>query len=323
MRPRCRLGLIVALFTAGSVPAHAQQNYPTKPIHIVVPYAAGGSVDPIARLVGDRLAKLVGQPVVIENRPGAGGNIGIETVVRGTHDGYTLLATPSAVTINPSLYAKVPYDLDQDLVPIGLVNRNAMVVLVNPSWGVKTLGDLVARARESQGRLNYGITGNGTLDHLVCENLRASAKLDMVKINYQGVPRTMTALMAGEVQVMVASMTAALPQIQSGKLQALAVTSSERAAHLPDVPTMRELGYPDFVMYGWSMLFAPAGTPRPIVEKLHDDIAKVVAQPDVAKIIADLGSEPQALSLDELKAYVHREAAFFAGIVKASGARVD
>ena len=242
----CRFGLIAALLVVVCcLPARAQ-SYPTKPIHIVVPYAAGGSVDPMARLVGDRLAKLVGQPVVIENRPGAGGNIGIEAVVRGAHDGYTLLATPSAVTINPSLYAKVPYDLDTDLVPIGLVNRSAMVVLVNPSWGAKSFGDLVARARESQGRLNYGITGNGTLDHLVCENMRASARLDMVKINYQGVPKAMTALMAGEVQVMVASMTAALPQIQSGKLQALAVTSAERSPYLKDVPTMRELGYPDF-----------------------------------------------------------------------------
>jgi tripartite-type tricarboxylate transporter receptor subunit TctC len=318
-----RLGIAVAVLLASSLPSRAQQDFPTKPIHIVVPYAAGGAVDPIARLVGDRLAKLVGQPVVIENRPGAGGNIGIEAVVRGAHDGYTLLATPSAVTINPSLYAKVPYDLDRDLVPLSLVNRNAMVVLVNPAWGAKSFGDLVTRAREAQGRLNYGITGNGTLDHLVCENLRASAKLDMVKINYQGVPKAMTALMAGEVQVMVASMTAALPQVQSGKLQALAVTSAERAAPLPDVPTMRELGYPDFVMYGWSMLFAPAGTPRAIVQKLHDEIAKVVAQPDVAKIIADLGSEPQALSLDELKAFVRHDAVYFGGIVKASGARAD
>jgi len=322
MGPLRRFGLVAALLVVGTSPSGAQ-DFPTKPIHIVVPYAAGGSVDPIARLVGDRLAKVIGQPVIIENRPGAGGNIGIEAVVRGTHDGYTLLATPSAVTINPSLYSKVPYDLDKDLVPLSLVNRNAMVILVNPSWGAKSLGDLVTRAREAQGRLNYGITGNGTLDHLVCENLRASAKLDMVKINYQGVPKAMTALMAGEVQVMVASMTAALPQVQSGKLQALAVTSAERAPHLPDVPTMRELGYPDFVMYGWSMLFAPAGTPRAVVQKLHDDIAKVVAQPDVTKIIAALGSEPQALSLDELKAYVRREATYFGAIVKASGARVD
>jgi tripartite-type tricarboxylate transporter receptor subunit TctC len=315
-------GLIASALLALSFPSRAE-DYPTKPIRIVVPYAAGGSVDPIARLVGDRLAKVVGQPVVIENRPGAGGNIGIESVVRGAHDGYTLLATPSAVTINPSLYAKVPYELDGDLVPLALVNRNAMVVLANPAWGAKTLGDLVARAREPNARLNYGISGNGTLDHLVCENLRASADLDMVKINYQGVPKAVAALIAGEVQVMAASATAALPYVRSGQLQALAVTSAERSPHLPDVPTMVELGYKDFVMYGWSMLFAPAGVPRDIVARLHDDIARVVAEPEVTKIIHDLGSEPQAMSLDELKAYVHREAAYFSAIVKSSGARVE
>jgi tripartite-type tricarboxylate transporter receptor subunit TctC len=319
----CRLAAIALLLLAACVPSRAQQDYPNKPIHIVVPYAAGGSVDPIARLVGDRLARLEGQPVVIENRPGAGGNIGIETVVRGAHDGYTLLATPSAVTINPSLYAKVPYDLDGDLVPLALVNRNAMVVLVNPSWGARSIADLVARAREPGARLNYAITGNGTLDHLVCENLRAAARLDMVKINYQGVPKAITALMAGEVQLMVASATAALPYVTSGKLHALAVTSAERSRHLPDIPTMTELGYKDFVMYGWSMLFAPAGTPREIIVRLHDDIAKVVGEPEVTRIIDQMGSEAQAMSLDELKAYVRREAAYFATIVKASGARVD
>jgi tripartite-type tricarboxylate transporter receptor subunit TctC len=317
-----RAGLIASLLIACCASAQAD-DYPTKPIRIVVPYAAGGSVDPMARLVADRLGKVIGQSVVIENRPGAGGNIGIESVVRGAHDGYTLLATPSAVSINPSLYSHVPYDLEHDLTPIALVNRNAMIVLVNPSWGAKSLDDLVARAKQKGANLNYAITGNGTLDHLVCENLRASAQLDMVKINYQGVPKAITALIAGEVQMMVASATAALPYVKSGQLQALAVTSAERSPYFEGVPTMRELGYPDFVMYGWSMLFAPSGVPPAIVAKLHDDIAKVVAQPDVTRIIADMGSEAQALSLDELKTYVRHEAAYFAGIVKSSGAKVD
>jgi tripartite-type tricarboxylate transporter receptor subunit TctC len=196
-----------------------------------------------------------------------------------------------------------------------------MIVLVNPAWGVNSLGELIARAHA--GSLNYAITGNGTLDHLVCENLRASAHLDMVKINYQGVLKAITALLAGEVQLMAASATAALPYTKSGQLRALAVTSTERSAYFPGVPTMRELGYPDFVMYGWSMLFAPTGVPAAIVGKLHDDIAKVVAAPEVTKIIADMGSEAQALSLAELKAYVSREARYFAAIVKASGARAD
>ena len=320
MRVMCRLGLLALMVLACGVPLQAQP-YPSKPIRIVVPYAAGGSVDPMARLVADRLSKAIGQSVVIENRPGAGGNIGIEAVVRGAQDGYTLLATPSAVAINPSLYGKVPYDLENDLAPIGLINRNAMIVMVNPASGVKSLGDLVARAKQAP--TNYAISGNGTLDHLVCEHLRASAGLDMVKINYLGVPKAITALIAGEVQLMVASATAALPYVKSGQLQAIAVTSAERSPHLPDVPTMSELGYKDFVMYGWTMLFAPAGVPRDIVGKLHDDVAKVVAQPDVTKIIADMGSEAQALSLDQLKTYVRQEAALFAGIVKSSGARVD
>src|SRR5712671_3902356 len=290
MRVMCRLGMLALMVLACGVPLQAQP-YPSKPIRIVVPYAAGGSVDPMARLVADRLSKAIGQSVVIENRPGAGGNIGIEAVVRGAQDGYTLLATPSAVAINPSLYGKVPYDLENDLAPLGLINRNAMIVMVNPASGVKSLGDLVARAKLAP--TNYAISGNGTLDHLVCEHLRASAGLDMVKINYLGVPKAITA------------------------------TSAERSPHLPDVPTMSELGYKDFVMYGWTMLFAPAGVPRDIVGKLHDDVARVVAQPDVTKIIADMGSEAQALSLDQLKTYVRQEAALFAGIVKSSGARVD
>jgi tripartite-type tricarboxylate transporter receptor subunit TctC len=196
-----------------------------------------------------------------------------------------------------------------------------MIVMVNPASGVKGLGDLVARAKQAP--MNYAISGNGTLDHLVCEHLRASAGLDMVKINYLGVPKAITALIAGEVQLMVASATAALPYVKSGQLQAIAVTSAERSPHLPDVPTMSELGYKDFVMYGWTMLFAPSGVPRDIVARLHDDVAKVVAQPEVTKIIADMGSEAQALSLDQLKTYVRQEAALFAGIVKSSGARVD
>jgi len=185
MRIVCRLGALALIAVACATPLRAQP-YPSKPIRIVVPYAAGGSVDPMARLVADRLSKTIGQSVVIENRPGAGGNIGIEAVVRGAQDGYTLLATPSAVAINPSLYGKVPYDLEKDLAPVGLINRNAMIVMVNPALGVKSLGELVARAKQTP--MNYAISGNGTLDHLVCEHLRASSGLDMVKVNYLGVP---------------------------------------------------------------------------------------------------------------------------------------
>jgi tripartite-type tricarboxylate transporter receptor subunit TctC len=299
------------------------QAYPNKPIRIVVPYAAGGSVDPIARLVADRLSRTIGQSVFVENRPGAGGNIGIEAVVRGPHDGYTLLATPSGIAVNPSVYSKVPYSLEKDLTPIALVNRNPMIVLVSPKSGINSLADLVARAKEKLGALNYAISANGTLDHLVCEHLRVSTGVDMVRINYGGVPKGITALMAGEVHVMVASVVSAASFVKSGQLKPIAVTAAQRLPSMPDTPTMTELGYKNFVMYGWAMLFAPSGVPADIVGKLHAETTKAVAQPDVVKIITDTGSEVQSLTLNELRAYLRQEEALFAGIAKASNTRID
>jgi tripartite-type tricarboxylate transporter receptor subunit TctC len=321
---RCSIVLAALILPALCTSANAQSpSYPTKPVRIVVPYAAGGSVDPIARLVADRLSRTMGQSVFVENRPGAGGNIGIEAVVRGPHDGYTLLATPSGIAVNPSVYGKVPYNLDKDLTPIALVNRNAMLVLVSPKSGINSLADLVARAKEKPGSLNYAISANGTLDHLVCEHLRVSTGVDMVRINYGGVPKGITALMAGEVQVMVASVVSATSYVRSGQLKAIAVTSAQRLSIAPDAPTMSELGYKNFVMYGWAMLFAPSGVPADIVARLHEETRKVVAQPDVTKIITDTGSEVQSLTLAELRAYLRQEEALFAGIAKASGTRID
>ena len=276
--------------------------YPNKPVRIVVPYAPGGSVDPIARLIADRLSRTMGQSVFVENRPGAGGNIGIEAVVRGAHDGYTLLATPSGIAVNPSVYSKVPYNLDKDLTPIALVNRNAMIVLVNPKSGINSLADLVARAKEKPGALNYAISANGTLDHLVSEHLRVSTGVDMVRINYGGVPKADHRAdggrgpgdggVGGLGRVLCAS---------PGQLKPIAVTSAQRLALAPEAPTMTELGYKNFVMYGWAMLFAPSGVPADIVARLHEETRKVVASPDVTKIITDTGSEVQSLTLDELQ----------------------
>jgi tripartite-type tricarboxylate transporter receptor subunit TctC len=307
-----------------TVSADAQPNYPNTNVRVVVPYAAGGAVDPMARLLADRLSKSLKQNFVVENRPGAGGNIGIESVTRQSkHDGYTLLVTPSAVAINPSLYAHVPYDIDKDLIPIGMINRTPMVMLTTPSLGVKTVADFVARVKQQPGKINYAISGNGTLDHLVCEHFRTSAKLDMVKVNYGGVPKGMTALLTGEVQMMVVAANAALPYVKSGKVIPLAVTSAERSPELPDVPTLTEAGLKDFVLYGWSMMFAPAGTPQAAVETLHDAVEKAVTAPDFQKFIATLGSDSQSMSLPQLKTYVHDQATMFSGLVKASGAHVD
>ena len=319
-----RPDLIALVLLVCCAPLRAQQAYPTKPIRIVVPYAAGGSVDPMARLVADRLSKTIGQSVVIENRPGAGGNIGIEAVVRGAHDGYTLLATPSAVAINPSLYAKVPYDLEKDLVPVALINRNAMIILVNPVVGREEPRRSRAHARKPGADELRASPAMARSIIWCARHLRASAGLDMVKINYHGVPKAITALIAGEVQLMVASATAALPYVKSGQLQAIAVTSAERSrasAGRADHARARLHGFRDVRVD--HAVRAGRRAARHRSSKLHDDIAKVVAQPDVTKIIADIGSEAQALSLDELKTYVRQEAALFAGIVKSSGARVD
>lgn len=323
MRPRHSFVVVALMACAANATANAQSAYPTKPVRIVVPYAAGGSVDPIARLIADRLSRSLGQSVFVENRPGAGGNIGIEAVVRGAQDGYTLLATPSGIAVNPSVYGKVPYDLQKDLTPLALANRNAMIVLASPKSGINSVADLVARAKEKPGALNYAISANGTLDHLVAEHLRVSTGVDMQRINYGGVPKGITALMAGEVQTMVASVVSAASYVKSGQLKAIAVTSAKRLPIAPDAPTMTELGYKNFVMYGWAMLFAPSGVPADIVAKLHAETVKAVAQPDVTKIITDTGSEVQSLTLDELRTYLRQEEALFAGIAKASGTRID
>jgi tripartite-type tricarboxylate transporter receptor subunit TctC len=306
-----------------AAPVAAQQPYPSRLVRIVVPYAAGGAVDPMARLAADRLSRLLGQTFIIENRPGAGGNIGIESVVRGPHDGYTLLATPAAVAINPSLYSKVPYDLEKDLTPVGLIFRTPMVVMATPSLSVKTVAELLARAKASPKTLNHATAGNGTLDHLICEHLKSIAGVEITRVTYQGVPKGITALLTGEVQMMVVAANAALPYIRSGQLIPLAVTGSERSAELPEVPTMKEAGFADFVFYGWGMLFAPSGTPPEIAQKLNAEMAKVVAEPEVKKIIADLGGETRTLPLDELKAYVKHDADLFATIVRQSGAKVE
>lgn len=303
--------------------AFAQQAFPDKPVRIIVPYAAGGATDPPARMVADRLSKQLGQAFIVENRPGAGGRIGTEAVIHSTANGYTLLAVPSGIVINALLYPKGAYDVEKDLTPIGLINRIPMVVVVSPKFGVRTLPELMKVARDKPGSVNYGITGIGTLDHLAYDHLRTVAKLDMTRIDYQGVPQALTGLLAGDIPTMVIALSAALPQIKAGKIIPLAITSATRAPLLPDVPTMAEAGVPDFVMYGWSMIFAPSGVPAPVVQKLHDEMAKALAQPELRKMLTDVGGEVIDMSPAELKDFVHQNNEFFGEVVRASNIRVQ
>jgi tripartite-type tricarboxylate transporter receptor subunit TctC len=315
------IALVPAFLAAPA--AMAQPTFPDKPVRVIVPFAAGGATDPPARLVADRLSKQLGQPFVVENRPGAGGRIGTEGVIHSAANGYTILAAPSGIVINALLYPKGAYDVEKELTPIGLINRIPMVVVASPKFGIRTLSELIKVARDKPGSVNYGITGIGTLDHLAYDHLRTVEKLDMMRIDYQGVPQALTGLLAGDIPTMVIALSAALPQIKAGKILPLAITSESRAPTLPDVPTMAEAGVPNFVMYGWSMMFVPSGVPAPIAQKLHDEMAKALAQPEVRKTLTDVGGEVIDLSLPELRDFVRQNNTFFGEVVRASNIRVQ
>jgi tripartite-type tricarboxylate transporter receptor subunit TctC len=323
MSARALIAMLAMISAGAAQPAGAQQRYPDKPIKIVVPYAAGGAVDPWARVLADKLNGSLKEAVIVENRAGAGGSIGINYVIRGPHDGYSLLAVPAGVAITPYLYAKTPYDLDRDLTPVGLINRTPMLIVTSPSLGVTTLPGLFKLAHEKPGALNYGVSGIGTLDHLAFERLRAVAKLNMARIDYQGVPAQMTAVLSKDIAAIAVAENAALPQIRAGKLVPLAILSEHRSPLLPNVPTMQESGVDNFVMYGWSMIFVPTGVPQAIAQKLHDAIARAVARPDVQKLITEAGSDSVDLSMAQLKAFVRNDAATFSSVISANHIRIE
>lgn len=315
--------MATAAAAAVSGPARAQDKYPSRMIKMIVPFAAGGATDPTARLMADRLQKNLGQTVVVENRPGAGGNIGSAAVAKSPPDGYTLLASPSAITINPSLYAKMPYDLDAELTPLILISRNPMYLLAPKEGGITSIADLVARAKAEPKKLNYAISGNGTVDHLICDYFRSKAGIDIVKVPYQGVPSGVTALLRGEVSLMTVSANAALPYVKGGQVTPLAVTAEKRNPATPGVPTMTESGFADFVIYGWTAILGPNGMPKEITERLHQELRKILAAPDVKEIIDGYGGDMVDMSLPELKAYFRNQTKFFGELVKISGARIE
>lgn len=320
-----RLLLLGAAAAAGTAswPSFADDKYPSGTVRIVLPYAAGGAVDPPIRAVADKLTKQFGEAFIVDNRPGAGGRIGTEVVLRSPPNGQTLLGAASGIAINPLLYPKGAYDLDKDFTPIGVISRIPMVLVASPKLGVKSLADVVKLARDKPHSLNYGISGIGTMDHLVIERIKTQLKLDIVRIDYVGVPAALNAALAGDIGVMVVALTAGLQLIRAGKVVALAITSTARAPQLPGVPTMAESGVPNFVMYGWSALFAPSAAPPRVVQRLHDEVAKAVAEPDVTRLIVDNGGETAEMSLPELRNYVRSDQALFAEIIRSADIHVE
>ncbi|MFS0758133.1 tripartite tricarboxylate transporter substrate binding protein [Noviherbaspirillum sp. 1P10PC] len=305
------------------LPAQAEDKWPSKPITYVVPFPAGGTTDILARLIGQKLGPALGTTVIIDNRPGAGGNIGSELVARAAPDGYTIMGgTISSHSINASLY-KLSYDPLKSFAPITLIGTNANVLVVNPSSPFKSVKELVAAARAKPGSLSFASAGNGTSQHLSAELFKTMTGIDMVHIPYKGSAPAIQDVIGGQVPLMFDTTVVAGPFIQSGKVRPLAVTSAKRVASLPDVPTMAEAGVPGYEVVSWQAMFAPAGTPSAIVQRLQTEVAAILKQPDVQERFAKLGVDPSGMAPQQLAEFQAAEIAKWAKVVKAANVKVD
>ena len=302
----------------------AAQGWPTKPVHILVSSGAGGTADILARMIGERLAPMLGQPVIVENRPGAGGHLGAGLVARAQPDGYTLLMSGSPThSVGPHLFKRLSYEPMRDVPPVAMVAIAPNLLVTKSSLPVKSPADLVALAREKPGQLTYSSAGNGTSGHLAAELLKSTAKLDMRHVPYKSGPEAVTGVLSGDVDFIFFTVPAVLPQVEAGKLRALAITSAARSALVPDVPTVAEAGYPGFEVLGWYALFAPRETPKPVVAKLSADIQKIVGSPDIRDKMLQLGAEPRYLSPEQVAAFVAVESPKWGQLILESGASAD
>lgn len=300
------------------------QVFPAKPVHMVVPFPAGGAIDIIVRTSAQQLSKELGQPTVIENRPGASGNIGAESVARSAADGYTLLAGTSATHgANPALYAKLAYDARRDFVPVAHIAGVPNVLVVRPASGIRSVNELVQQAGANPGRLSYGSAGSGTSLHLAGELFRSAARVDLLHVPYKGAAPATTDLLGGQITMMFNTVPVALPLIRSGKLTALAVTSPKRHFALPDVPTFAELGYASVESATWVGLFAPAGTPREVVDKLAQALDRALRDKSVIELLRQQGAEPKFMDAAVFALYVDGEIARWGGVVRAAGIKLD
>jgi len=303
----------------------AAQDYPNRPVKFVVPYAAGGSGDLLARLLGNKLASLWGQQVVIDNRAGAGGLIGTEFAARSEPDGYTLyLATDGPLTIAATLYKRVPYDWKRDLAPVSMMAIGYQVLIVKPSLPAKTLQEFVALARQRPGELNYASIGIGSAPHLGAELFKSVAKIDLTHIPYRGSSaQAITALIAGDVSMFLVGTSTALPHIQSGDLRGLAVTAARRVEGLPDVPTFAEAGLPGVDVSIWFAVLVPGGTPAAIVKKLNADIARVVADPEFKQALAVRGFDAMSNTPEQLAEFLDKDYVKFRDLIRKLGLQLE
>jgi tripartite-type tricarboxylate transporter receptor subunit TctC len=321
MRTRWHVLAVVAA-ALWAAPLFAQQ-YPMKPIRLVLPFPPGAPSDLVGRAVAQKMGEQMGQNLVADNRAGAGGSLGLSLVAKAPPDGYTLIVTSPAIALTPLLYSNLSYDVTKDFAPVARLASIENVMLVHPSVPVKTLKDFIALARANPGKLNYGSGGPGTTNHLANELLKSLEKLNMVHVPYKGATVATTALMGGEVDEVIVSVASVLPLIKAGRVRAIAVLSPKRVATLPNVPTSKEAGFPNFQMSIWYGMMAPGGTPREIVTRLHREVARALEDPALQKHMANAGMDPWLGSPEEMGSLVRSEMARYAKIIQSAGIKKD
>jgi len=319
MRLMLCLAAVAAVLGAG--PVSAQGDYPAKPIRFVVGFPPGGGNDIIARLLGSKLQEIWGQAVVIDNRPGANSIIATEIVAKAPPDGYTLLVNASGMVINPSMYATLPYDALRDFEPVTMLVSFAFVLVVNPSLPAHSMTELVQYAKSQPGKLNY--SSAAAAFQLAVELLKIQTGISLNHVPYKGSVPAISAVLANETQLTIVDATSAVPQIRAGKLRALAVALPRRSASLPEVPTMAEAGVPDFEISGWAGLFAPAGTPRPVVVRLHQQAVRILQMPDIREKLLNLGAEPVANSPEEFAAQMKAQIAKWISVARTANIKAQ
>ena len=316
--------LVLLPLAFGAAAAFAQGAYPSKPVRMVVGFPPGQATDIVARAVAQKLTESLGQSVYVDNRPGAAGIIGTEVAIKAGGDGYTLLMSSSGpLAVNPGLYSKLPYDPVKDLAPITVIATVPLFLVAHPSLAANNVRELIALAKQRPGQINYASGGSGVTNHLVMEMFKSAAGIDLVHVPYKGGPPALTDLMAGQVSVMFETGPGALPHVRSGKLKALAAGSLKRSAAMPELATVAEQGIPGFDGVAWIAFAAPAGTPKPIVDRLHAETVKILALPEIRERLVSLGTEPVGNTPEEFSAYLRSEIAKWGKVVKESGAKVD
>lgn len=298
-------------------------GYPSRPIRFILPFPPGGGTDILGRILAQKLSEELGQPVVPENRPGAGGNVGNEAAAKSAPDGYTIVICTSSIAVSKSLYKKLGYDPEKDLTPIGLVASNAQTLSVHPSMPARSIKEMVQLARAHPGKVSFGTGGPGTLNDLIAQLFKSANRVNVLIVPYKGITPATLAMIGGHVDAVVIGVASAVPYVKSGKMRALATLAPKRAPVLPDVPTAAEAGYPDLEAVLWYVMMAPAGTPQPVVNRLSRVFAKIVNSPDTQKRMMAVGAEPMSSTPEEFVPFFRKEIARWGKVIRESGATAE